>query len=78
MNTIEYKIARIGVNNSSDAIKGDDIFYQCGICNSIIPSKPNDNVHRSRGNVGIVHDMVGLFFLHKENFIILRKHNIDY
>jgi transposase len=50
-----------------------DIFYKCKICQSIIPSAPNDNIHCKCGNIGIDKDLHRLFVKDYSSFIILNK-----
>ena len=70
---ISYRVIKIGIKNTSEAPIGRDIFYQCGICQSIIPSMPKDNTECSCGNLGIDKDMHRLWVNDYSSFVVLRK-----
>ena len=73
MKNFSYEILKKGINNTSEAMREKDIFYQCNKCQSIIPSLPKDNISCSCHNIGIDKDMNRLFVKDYSNFIILKK-----
>ncbi len=73
MRNYSYEVLKKGIRDTSEAIKGKDIFYQCAKCQSIIPSLPKDNISCSCHTIGIDKDMNRLFVKDYSNFIILRK-----
>jgi len=73
MKNASYETLRIGISDTRDAVRGKDIFYKCGKCQSIIPSLPKDNENCSCGNLGIDKDLNRLFVEDYSSFIVLRK-----
>jgi hypothetical protein len=73
MNKESYKTLRVGINDSSEAQKGKDIFYKCNKCQSILPSMPKDNTNCSCGNIGIDKDLNRLFVEDYSTFITLKR-----
>lgn len=73
MSNGSYEILDIKIKNTSDAIRGKDIYYKCNLCQTIIPSTPKDDAGCSCGNIGIDRDLIRLFVKDYSNFIILRK-----
>ncbi len=73
MRKSSYKILKVGIQKTSEAEIGKDIFYECGICQSIIPSMPKDNIHCSCGNIGIDKDLHRLSVREYANFTVLKK-----
>ncbi|MCL6614015.1 MAG: hypothetical protein K6U03_05290 [Firmicutes bacterium] len=53
MNDEQFEIIQENIKDTSEAKKGKDIFYQCTICNDIIPSQPNKNLGCKCGNIFI-------------------------
>jgi hypothetical protein len=75
MKNISYEILNISIHDTSEAIRGKDIFYKCNICQSIIASIPKDSVDCTCGNIGIDKDMNRLFVKDYSNFLILKKNS---
>jgi hypothetical protein len=73
MKNYRYEILNDKINDTSEAKRGKDIFYECSICHSIIPSVPKDNINCSCGNIGIDKDMNRLFVEDYSNFIVLKR-----
>ena len=48
-----WKILQEQISDTSEALKGKDIYYKCMKCNELIPSQPNDNVGCKCGNIFI-------------------------
>lgn len=73
MTSTSYEILTVGITDTSEAKIGDDIFYKCDICQSIVPSIPKDNAHCACGNIGIDWDLHRLFVRDYSKFIVLKK-----
>jgi hypothetical protein len=73
MKKISYEVLRVGIGDTNEAPIGKDIFYQCNICQSIIPSSPRDNIHCSCANIGIDKDMHRLNVQDYSKITILKK-----
>jgi hypothetical protein len=73
MTNEEYKVIRRGINSPRDADRDVDLFYQCDICNDIIPSVPDDNTNCQCANISIDRDMNRMFVKEFSKFTILRK-----
>jgi coenzyme F420-reducing hydrogenase beta subunit len=73
MKNISYKNLNIRIHDTSEAIRGKDIFYKCNRCQSIIASIPKESVDCSCGNIGIDKDMNRLFVKDYSNFLILKR-----
>ncbi len=73
MKNTSYKIIRVGIDDTSDAIRGKNIYYKCNMCQSIVSSTPKDSVYCSCNNINIDKDLNRMFVRDKNNFIILEK-----
>ena len=73
MKKISYESLQIGIKDTSEATRGKDIYYQCGICQSIVSSVPKDNTGCSCGNIEIDKDMNRMFVGDYSQFVILKK-----
>jgi hypothetical protein len=72
---ISYEVVKIGIKNTGEAPIGREIFYQCGICQFIVPSTPKDSIGCLCNNIGIDKDLHRLFVKDYSNFIVLRKNS---
>jgi hypothetical protein len=69
----EFKIISDKIKDTSEAIKGKDIYYKCILCGSILPSMPKDNVGCNCGNIFIDIDFARLAIDDYKNFLVVRK-----
>jgi hypothetical protein len=69
----EFKIISDKIKDTSEAIKGKDIYYKCTLCGSILPSMPKDNVGCKCGNIFIDIDFVRLAIDDYKHFMVVRK-----
>lgn len=72
MKTDKFEIIDTNITDISKAVKGKDIYYQCTICNGIVPSQPNDNLGCECGNVFIDIDYFRLAVDDLKNFQVIR------
>jgi hypothetical protein len=73
MKDVSYEALNIKITDTKEAIRGENIFYKCNLCQSIFPSTPKDNVSCSCGNISIDKDLNRLFVEDYSNFIILKR-----
>ena len=73
MKKMPYKTLQCGLRDTSEAIKGKDIFYKCNKCQSIIASIPRDNVGCSGGNIEIDKDLNRLLVRNFSDFLLLKR-----
>ena len=73
MKIINYETLSVGINDTSEAKRGKDIFYKCNKCQTIIPSFPKENVSCSCGNMGIDKDLDRLYVMDYSHFVTLRS-----
>jgi len=69
----EFKIISDKIKDTSEAIKGKDIFYKCTLCGGIISSIPKDNVGCECGNIFIDVDYVRLAVDDYSHFMVIKK-----
>ena len=53
MTGINYEIILWKINDTGDAPKGKDIYYQCNLCKDIVPSVSGDKLNCKCGNISI-------------------------
>ncbi len=73
MKETSYEVLKFGVKDTSEAVRGKDIFYKCNICQSIVSSTPKNNVYCSCNNINIDNDLNRMFVVDKSNFVILKR-----
>lgn len=56
--------------DTSDVPRGKNIFYECKICNDILPSQPKDNVACSCDNIYIDVDYIRLVVKDLNKFLV--------
>lgn len=71
----QYEVIKEKISDTSEASRGNDIYYECTKCNNIIPSIPKDNINCNCLNIGIDKDMNRLFIEEYQYFRILRRIN---
>jgi len=69
----KFKIISDKIKDTSEAMKGKDIYYKCTICGDIIPSVPNDNLGCQCGNIFIDVDYVRLAIDDYRHFLVIKK-----
>jgi len=69
----DYDIIKNGIADTSEAPRGDDIFYRCVQCGGIIPSDPRKNVGCPCGNIFIDNDYFRLAVRDYTKFQAIRK-----
>ena len=70
-----YEVLRKGIKDTSEAVRGKDIYYECNICQSIVSSVPKGNTYCSCKNIGIDKDLNRMFIRDKAKFTVLKKIN---
>ena len=73
MKKTTYEVLKIGIKDTSEAMRGKDIYYKCNICQLIVSSTPKDNVYCSCNNISIDKDLNRMFVKDKSNFVILKR-----
>jgi hypothetical protein len=73
MKTEKYEIISEGIDDTSHATRGKNVFYKCMLCKTIIPSLPDDNIGCDCGNVFIDIDYFRLAVKDYSKIQILRK-----
>lgn len=73
MRSTKYQTLKIGIKDTSEAIRGKNIFYKCEICKSIVSSVPKDNIYCLCNNINIDKDLNRLFVKDLSKFIILKR-----
>lgn len=73
----KYEIIQDNVRDTSEAKKGNDIYYKCLKCQDIIPSIPKDNIGCKCGNVFIDIDYFRLAIKDFDYFQVLRRQQRD-
>ena len=68
-----YEIIKHEIADTSEAPRGEDIFYRCAECGGIIPSDPRENVGCSCGNIFIDIDYFRLAVRDYAKFQAIRK-----
>ncbi|MGD2092641.1 MAG: hypothetical protein PVH61_41125 [Candidatus Aminicenantes bacterium] len=69
----KFKIISDKIKDTSEALKGKDIYYKCTLCEDIIPSIPKDNVGCKCGNIFIDIDYVRLAIDDYSHFLVIKK-----
>ncbi len=72
MHMDKYEVVQDRVSDTSQAMKGRDIYYKCEACDGILPSQPKDNVGCSCGNVFVDIDYFRLSIKDYDKFMVLR------
>lgn len=73
MKNSKYKIIQAGITDTSEAKRGEDIYYKCKKCGGLVSSVPKVSASCECGNVGIDKAMNRLWIGNYEDFIVLRK-----
>ena len=73
MSDCRYDLVADNIKDTSEAPKGEDLFYRCGGCGGIIPSVPKDNVGCECGNIFIDIDFWRLAIRDYSLFEAVRK-----
>jgi hypothetical protein len=73
MTAQNFEVIGRKIHDTKDAIRGNDIYYQCGICNAIIPSVPDDNINCPCANISIDKDLNRMFVKDFSKFTTLQK-----
>jgi hypothetical protein len=68
-----YEVFLSNVRKASDAPRGPDIFYCCGLCGGIISSQPNANVGCECGNMFLDDDYHRFDLNDWKGFLVLRR-----
>ncbi len=74
MKKYTYKIITENISDTSQAPKGEDVYYKCTLCGDLIPSLPKDNIGCKCGNVFIDIDYFRLAIKDYSKFQALRKY----
>jgi hypothetical protein len=61
------------LTGTSEAPRGKDIFYRCGICEDYISSQPKDSIGCKCDNIFIDVDYIRLFVRDFGKFTVVRK-----
>ncbi len=72
MHMDKYEVVQDRVSDTSQAMKGRDIYYKCEACDGILPSQPKDNIGCSCGNVFVDIDYFRLSIKDYDKFMVLR------
>lgn len=48
-----FRVIDVAISDESSFPKSDNIYYQCTLCNKMVPSQPDDNVGCECGNIFI-------------------------
>jgi hypothetical protein len=68
-----YEIIGQSYKNTADVPKGNELFYRCEICNSIIPSTTSKSLSCTCRNIIIDVDYLRLVVRDFNKFSVLRK-----
>ena len=60
MSKDNYKMIMNNLSDSSQAPRGPNIFYHCGVCLEYLPSQPDDNIGCKCSNIVIDIDYIRL------------------
>ncbi len=71
----QYEVVQDRVSDTSQAMKGRDIYYKCEACGGIVHSQPMDNIGCNCGNVFVDIDYFRLSIKDYDKFLILRLLN---
>lgn len=72
-NQYRFEVVEIVVQDTSQAPIAEDLFYKCLICESMIPSMPDDNIRCQCRNVVIDVDMHRLYIGDYQKFAVLKR-----
>lgn len=71
--TKRYKVIKAGLTDASQAPRGTEILYHCGICDDYIPSAPKDNIRCKCRNIVIDNDYIRMFVKDFSKFTVVEK-----
>jgi len=71
--SVIYKLIQKGIDDTSNAIRGKNIYYKCTICGDTIYSLVKDNIGCKCGNIFIDYDYFRLSVKDVKNIEILKK-----
>ncbi len=75
MHMDKYEVVQDRVSDTSQAMKGRDIYYKCEACDGLLPSQPKDNIGCKRGNVFVDVDYSRLSIKNYDQFMVLQLLN---
>ena len=75
MNMGKYEVVQDRISDTSQAMKGRDIYYKCEACDGLLPSQPKDNIGCKCGNVFVDIDYSRLSIKDYDQFMVLRLLN---
>ncbi len=70
-----YEVIKSGIADTSEAPRGNDVYYRCPKCGGLIPSNPKDNVGCPCGNIFIDYDYFRLAVNDLTQFEAIRRKN---
>jgi ribosomal protein S27E len=74
-NMDQYEVVQDRVSDTSQAMKGRDIYYKCETCEGVVHSQPMDNIGCDCGNVFVDIDYFRLSIKDYDKFVVLRLLN---
>jgi hypothetical protein len=69
----KHVVAQKGLTDTSQAKRGKDLYYHCGICGAYIPSQPEDSISCKCANIIIDVEYVRLLVKDFSKFSVVRQ-----